>query len=559
MNLEELFQLKSPPKRPVLTPCTAQALLLSGTSLEDLIPKTHSPPAKSKSLRSEQSPLSPKTLQLRADFLDNQRMKVFHEARSIRNKLKDGPSNIDKDLKNISSMETLHETLSKADFGFKVKSNASSKFKGSPIKARGNVDEPDKKLGTMLRQEQQKLERMKKKQQSEIQQLLAFELQQAQLREKAEEKLKQDAKNKKVRQKLLEKKAKEREALKRAKMLMKLEQEKEALNRTRKLALEQSKRDKLQAEKEKLAAKQRVKAQLRLEKLRAEKKEKLRKQTEEIFLRQQMEIQEKLRRNLEKEKLRELKKAEEQRTLKVENEKKSFKIRERICRNREEMQNQEKKRLNLFKLKQEQARVMKIKKDKEYHEELKAKAINRDLGDLKRKEVLQHVKKRQEYQKQVLKKRQHAVSKKLAEQQRQKQETLELRIEEMRLKQEMKRQNVARERRRDEYRKQMLLNKIQENSNRISTMVQKKRELLERRKDAAWVAKKKREELGRAMDRIRRTKQWHKAESILDSLEAKETKKYSKSSHEGKQSEKEYMAKPQIKTLSKAQKSPYEK
>lgn len=84
------------------------------------------------------------------------------------------------------------------------------------------------------------------------------------------------------------------------------------------------------------------------------------------------------------------------------------------------------------------------------------------------------------------------------------------------LKAESKLLNVEKQKRKEKFKKLVLMNKLDYTQRKIKTMLDERNSLLEKRREAALRAKKRREELNKAMDNIRRTKKWHQAEALLD-------------------------------------------
>ena len=469
---------KSAPRRPVLTPRSAKSCLLCGVQPESL---------RIRDLDSFWEPdIDPVIQRMRHEAYIKLRSDQIRVVRKEREKL-----------------------MGKGG-GKKV----SSRFGGGS----GLIDEDaaEAEKSTLVEQEQRRLEKIKYRQQREIEQMLEYEMKVAKIQEDQEAKMLRD--QARVEQRKLA-------DAKRKKLAAKQKLAKQQAKRAQEEALELQRRAliKAQHEKDRQLAEQAKRREAALKKLaqkreieRREKSLEHKEQTEEIFVKHQQEIQRRLK------------------DMELRDTKRKFRAQHKLKLKKKEV---ERKQALVAKRAAEQAkqyRKIEAAKRRQFHKRQRANMERRELLEIEKEEEIAEMKRLAELNAQRRKlafdeaeyseaQRIEQILKKRAEQEdilKQKEDELqrhrELNRERRALETQVKMANVERQRRADEFHRQQLDQQLAKQRRRTEMMLQRKKELLLDRKKFGIEAKKRKDALKNTMTEIRRQKKWDKARKVIE-------------------------------------------
>lgn len=468
---------KQAPKRPVLTPRSAKSCLLCGVDPEAL---------RIRDLDSFWEPnIDPVIQRMRHEAYIKLRSDQIRVVRKEREKL-----------------------MGKGG-GKKV----SARFGGGS----GLVDEEAAEQGksTLIEQEQKRLEKIKYRQQREIEQMLEYELKVAKIQEDQEAKLlKEQARREQAKRAELKRK-KKAAAQKAAKAAAKKAQE-EALELQRRALIKQ------QFEKDRQLAEQAKRRDAALRKLaqkreleRREKSMEHKEQTEEIFIKHQHEIQRRLKDMELRDAKRKFRQQHKLKLKKRELARKQELVAKRAAEQAKQYRKVEAKKRRKFHEKQRQNTIRRERLEMEKEEELLETRRLLELNEQRRKlafdeaeyaeaQRIQQILKKRAEQEDILKQKEDEI-----------QRHRELNRERRALETKVKMANVERQRRADEFHRQQLDKQLKQQRERTNLMLRRKAELLKDRQRFGIEAKKRKDQLKNTMSEIRKHKRWDKAKNVL--------------------------------------------
>lgn len=368
----------------------------------------------------------------------------------------------------------------------------------------------------LLELERRRLEKIKIKQQKEIESMMAYEMKLAKIaeeqeRRKATERLRQE---KMEREKMLRKK--QAEELRRAKALKKkLMEEQEEQHRRQVIAKQREKELALAAEQKKKEEIMRREARER-EEDRKRKQEEFKEKTAAILAAQQAEIQAKMIEMQEAEKIRQEQMEERNRQRQLEAERKRAETEARIeeARRQAEHIEQERKRAYREKMRRqaEKERLAAEERERTRQEQERQQLLEAH----KRQLLLEATRREEELRKESLMAKQEEAAEILRKVEADKSREQALKRERRALIQEAKADKVERQRKRDEFYRMQTLEKLREKAERTEHMLTEKDKLLQERRELQLQVKKQRQVIMEAMETAKRKKDWKKAEATIN-------------------------------------------
>ena len=468
-----------PKARPVLTPNSAESCLRCGVDPSEL---------RIRDLDSFWEPnIDPKIQRMRHEDYSQCRHDLMKEVRGVRTKLQ----------------------------------NRASKQRGGGLSPKN----ASPKKATLVDLDAKQLEKVQLRQQKEIEQMLAFEMKQVEIQEAAARRINMD----------------EKRALKKKRMRMKAR--KRAAEQKKMMDLKRKAEDEIAEKQRRILAQKHFQKEKELERKRLQKEEAIRKEAEQRDLQRQMkaqELAEKTRRifaaqqeNL-LQKMREAERKEKKRIMAVEREnafrkkemdEKRRAIKERIDRNLEACSWEEQERKNRYYMKQRLAEERHAQRARENEIEAEERRRYLIVQEKRRKLILQEKKNEDELRAMHLRSIQDQTDVALKQVRQVREQQQRLKIEQSALKSGARMRNVERQQRKQEYKRMMTLRKLEESEARTRDMLEQREALIKKRREAAINAKRQRDHVKSAMQKIRVHKNWKKGTELLKPLMSPSGKK----------------------------------
>ncbi|TMW58510.1 hypothetical protein Poli38472_010069 [Pythium oligandrum] len=383
----------------------------------------------------------------------------------------------------------------------------------------GHFDDDDEDgSSTMLMLEERRLQRMKMRQQKEIQGVIEMESKMAKLQQENARRTAEEVRKKLEYQKELRTKRAALMAQKHEREIQKKKQEDLEAQQRRLRAKQEAEKEKKLLEEEEQRQIQRKKEAAMREMERSEKAEEFRRQTEALLKQQEDMVQANRQRMLEKERqvMYKMECANKKRHLDAleRREKANARIHQASMQNQLQLQ----KRKEEFDVKQAAAAERARDVQRKTMNELKERAaLQKKEEEIRQKRLEAARKHQQDSVSRILTKRQ-TMEQKLDQINLEREKERALQAIEKSLSQEEKLQNVERLKRVDAYNRMQMLNRIAEEDDRSRAIKEKKQAIMQARQKVALESLLRKHKINQAMDQLRMTNKWDKIEETLYAL-----------------------------------------
>lgn len=378
-------------------------------------------------------------------------------------------------------------------------------------------EKPDLKL-TLVEVEMKRLEKMKLRQERELEQMLDFEIKMSKIQQDASEKVDRERRLNEQRERERMRFAQEMAEEKRQREIKKKAQLDAEEERRKLVAAEMAQKDRELAEyKAKQERLRRIEAREREEERKA-KAEEHRLVTEEVMRQQQLEIGERLKeldlaersRNeiVEQQRIERARQMEDRRRV----------VTQRIRKNLKQSKKLELQRKRDLTRKQKASEQLRQDHEAEMDRQRELSRQQQEMMERKRLMVIEDARREEERKKEELLQRQHETDKNVHQLQETQQQQLELKKEYRRIQQQLKLDKVERMKRIQEYKRLETLRKMQETEQRTQAMLSEKDDLVRRRKQIAVHAKIQRDLIMRTMETVKITKKWDQASKTIEQV-----------------------------------------
>ena len=400
----------------------------------------------------------------------------------------------------------------------KLYSQQAAGSKGDSKAAAAARAQMEQENSALIELEQSRLVKLQARQQKEVENMLQFELKMNAVAQEVARKMEKEEKREQKR---------EREKMKRAKAMAE-ERRMRELNRQAQEDAEEEKRQQ-SAYAMFLKDKEKAEQQARRDKLRKiearereiernRKAEEYREETAAILKAQQDAIMERLKEMGKAEKVRSdlVEKKRRETKKKVMAERKAAKI--RIERNLQAARDIEIKKREDFELKQQQVAEQRRRLDMAADQEMMLQTKQQELLTRKRQMVLEETRYEEEMRKEELLAQQEAMDENLRRIEAGRQRERQLKKEVKLLNMQMKQDTVERMKRVEEYKRLETIRHLKEQEDRTNKMLAQKQQILMQRKKAGVDAKLQRDKIQGAMEKVKISKKWHQAGTILNKV-----------------------------------------
>lgn len=492
--------INPPQEHIVLTPRSAEACLRCGVNPETL---------KIRDLESfYDTDVSPAVQRMRHEAYSMRRHEEMKAVRSEKKKIIDTE---DSSSPNSSLHASHQHHLHHGNHG------KTSKKKVAAAQTMTTPEKADAQF-SLLDIEKKRLEKVKMRQERELEQMLDFEIKMSKIQQEANEKIERERRLQEQRERERVRFAQELAEEKRQREVKKKAQMDAEEERRKLLAAEMAQRDRELAEqKAKQERLRRIEAREREEERKA-KAEEHRVMTEAIMKQQQQEISERLQeldlaeraRNemVEQQRMGRARQMEERRRV----------VSQRIRKNLKQSKKLELQRKREITRKQQASEQLRQEHEAEMERQRELARQQQEMMERKRILVIEDAKREEERKKEELLHRQHEMERNVHQVQETQQQQLELKKEYRRIQQQLKLDKVERMRRIQEYKRLEALRKMQESEQRTQAMLSEKDDLVRRRKQIAVKAKIQRDLIMRTMENVKITKKWNQASKTIEQV-----------------------------------------
>ncbi|ETL26492.1 hypothetical protein L916_19848 [Phytophthora nicotianae] len=486
--------LNPPPERIILTPRSAEACLRCGVNPETL---------KIRDLDSFYDPEVTAAVQ-----------RMRHEAYSLRRH------------EEMQALRTEKRKLLEAeDRGGVIPSRlvSISKSKRAPRSAKmlpsTTSSSPGmKNSSSLLNIERQRLEKVRQRQERELEQMLEFEMKMNRLQQEAAEKMEREKRQHEAMERSRIRFAQEMAAEKRAREIKKKAQLDAEEERRKEMAAQLAARDRALAEEKARQDKlRRIEAREREEE-RKIKAEEHRAQTEALLRAQQMEIQARLKELDLAEKAREEMVEQQRAERAIAMEARRREVTQRIRKNLRASKKLEAQRKRDIQRKQAASEAVRRAHEEEERQSRELQAQQQLALEKKRQLVLEETRREEDRKKEELLERQREIDRNVQQVQKSQEEQRALRTEYRKLQAQLKLDKVERMKRVQEYQRLEMLRKLQDTEARTQHMLNEKESLVNRRKQLAIKTKIQRDLIMRTMENVKITKKWHQASKTIEKV-----------------------------------------
>lgn len=369
--------------------------------------------------------------------------------------------------------------------------------------------------------EKKRLEKVRVRQERELEQMLDFEMKMSKIQEEANERIERERRLHEQRERERMRYAQELSEEKRLREIKKKAQLDAEEERRRLVAAEMAQRDRELAEqKAKQDRLRRIEAREKEEE-RKRKAEEHRKLTEMTLKQQQEEINERLNdlalaeraRNemLEQQRIERAKEMNGRRRI----------VSLRIRKNLKQSKKLELQRKREITRKQEESEKLRQEHEAEMERQRELTHQQQQMMERKRQMVLDEARREEERKKEILLQRQREVEQNVQQVQNTQSHQLALKKEYRRIQHQLKLDKVERMKRIQEYKRLETLRKLQETEQRTEAMLSEKDELVKRRKQIAVRSKIQRDLIMRTMENVKITKKWNQASKTIEKVMGK--------------------------------------
>ncbi|ETK73054.1 hypothetical protein L915_19965 [Phytophthora nicotianae] len=486
--------LNPPPERIILTPRSAEACLRCGVNPETL---------KIRDLDSFYDPEVTAAVQ-----------RMRHEAYSLRRH------------EEMQALRTEKRKLLEAeDRGGVIPSRlvSISKSKRAPRSAKmlpsTTSSSPGmKNSSSLLNIERQRLEKVRQRQERELEQMLEFEMKMNRLQQEAAEKMEREKRQHEAMERSRIRFAQEMAAEKRAREIKKKAQLDAEEERRKEMAAQLAARDRALAEEKARQDKlRRIEAREREEE-RKIKAEEHRAQTEALLRAQQMEIQARLKELDLAEKAREEMVEQQRAERAIAMEARRREVTQRIRKNLRASKKLEAQRKRDIQRKQAASEAVRRAHEEEERQSRELQAQQQLALEKKRQLVLEETRREEDRKKEELLEHQREIDRNVQQVQKSQEEQRALRTEYRKLQAQLKLDKVERMKRVQEYQRLEMLRKLQDTEARTQHMLNEKESLVNRRKQLAIKTKIQRDLIMRTMENVKITKKWHQASKTIEKV-----------------------------------------
>lgn len=369
--------------------------------------------------------------------------------------------------------------------------------------------------------ERRRMEKVRLRQEKELEQMLDFEMKMSRIQEEASERIERERRLHEQRERERMRYAQELSEEKRLREIKKKAQLDAEEERRKLVAAEMAQRDRELAEqKAKQDRLRRIEAREREEE-RKRKAEEHRKVSELALKQQQEEINERLNdmalaeraRNemLEQQRIERAKDMDERRRI----------VSLRIRKNLKQSKKLELQRKREITRKQEESEKLRQEHEAEMERQRELAHQQQQMMERKRQMVLDEARREEERKKEFLLQRQREVEQNVQQVQDTQSHQLALKKEYRRIQHQLKLDKVERMKRIQEYKRLETLRKLQETEQRTEAMLSEKDELVKRRKQLAVRSKIQRDLIMRTMENVKITKKWNQASKTIEKVMGK--------------------------------------
>lgn len=355
----------------------------------------------------------------------------------------------------------------------------------------------------IIEQEKARLEKLKRRQEKELEQMLQYEINRVKIQSDIEKRIEQNRKQESLRQKQQEKRAKLMAEERRLRELQKIAMAEAEEAHAKEVAKQIFEREKAAAEEQARRVQEQKEAMRREEDERKQKHEEHKLQVQKFFAEQELELQKRL-----DEMDIAAKKREEDILRKREEEleklaRKRAAVEERIERNIQMAEEVEKRRKEEFLRSQKEFEDKRQKHLDQLEYERRLKAQELELQEQRRKMIIMQQKREEEKRKEQLLSQFEEEEEHVEEVIYTRKKEVEVMKERKTLRMQMKAENVNRVKRINDYEAMKTLKKIEDNEKRTEQLYEQKRSLIEQRKRAAAEARLQKEQMLRAMESLK--------------------------------------------------------
>ncbi|KAG6615313.1 Reticulocyte-binding protein 2 a [Phytophthora cinnamomi] len=499
--------LNPPPERIVLTPRSAQACLRCGVNPETL---------KIRDLDSFYDPdVTAAVQRMRHEAYSLRRHEEMQALRTEKRKLIET-----EDRGTGNTMPARLVAVAGSKRAIKAPARASSEnADGPPSMSSGASSSPGKKgSSALLEIERQRLEKVKQRQERELEQMLEFEMKMNRLQQEAAEKMEREKRQHEAMERSRMRFAQELAAEKRAREIKKKAQLDAEEERRKDLAAHLAARDRALAEEKARQDKlRRIEAREREEE-RKIKAEEHRAQTEALLHAQQMEIQARLRELDLAEKARDEMVEQQRAERAVAMDARRREVTLRIRKNLRASKKLEAQRKRDIQRKQAASEALRRAHEDEERRSRELQAQQQLSLERKRQLVLEEARREEARKKEELLQRQREIDLNVQQVQKNQQHQRALRSEYRKLQAQLKLDKVERMKRIQEYQRLEMLRKMQDTEARTQHMLNEKESLVNRRKQLAIKTKIQRDLIMRTMENVKITKKWHQASKTIEKV-----------------------------------------
>ncbi|KAK1944373.1 Reticulocyte-binding protein 2 a [Phytophthora citrophthora] len=370
----------------------------------------------------------------------------------------------------------------------------------------------------LLNIERQRLEKVRQRQERELEQMLEFEMKMNRRQQEAAEKMERERRQHEAMERSRMRFAQELAAEKRSREIKKKAQLDAEEERRKEMAAQLAARDRALAEEKARQDKlRRIEAREREEE-RKVKAEEHRAQTEALLHAQQMEIQARLRELDLAEKAREEMVEQQRAERAIAMDARRREVTQRIRKNLRASKKLEAQRKREIQKKQSASEALRQAHEEEERRSREIQAQQQLALEKKRQLVLEEARREEARKKEELLERQCEMDRNVRQAQKNQEHQRALRSEYRKLQTQLKLDKVERMKRVQEYQRLEMLRKMQDTEARTQHMLNEKESLVNRRKQLAIKTKIQRDLIMRTMENVKITKKWHQASKTIEKV-----------------------------------------
>ncbi|KAG2775466.1 hypothetical protein PC129_g20196 [Phytophthora cactorum] len=376
----------------------------------------------------------------------------------------------------------------------------------------------EKNSSALLNIERQRLEKVRQRQERELEQMLEFEMKMNRLQQDAAEKMEREKRQHEAMERSRIRFAQELAADKRAREIKKKAQLDAEEERRKEMAAQLAARDRALAEEKARQDKlRRIEAREREEE-RKIKAEEHRAQTEALLRAQQMEIQARLKELDLAEKAREEMVEQQRAERAIAMDARRREVTQRIRKNLRASKTLEAQRKREIQRKQAASEALRRAHEEEEQRSRELQTQQQLALEKKRQFVLEETRREEARKKEELLERQREIDRNVQQVQKTQEHQRALRSEYRKLQAQLKVDKVERMKRVQEYQRLEMLRKLQDTDARTQHMLNEKESLVNRRKQLAIKTKIQRDLIMRTMEKVKITKKWHQASKTIEKV-----------------------------------------